>query len=65
MRIDDPKLDKKARLSVEPFSQTFGPLRFEASVAEVTASADGHDAFKMADECIKEWEDFLKGYQLL
>lgn len=65
LSIDDPKLDKSARLSVEPFSQTFGPLSFEASVAEVTASTDGHDAFKLADECVKEWDDFLKGSQLL
>jgi len=65
LRIDDPKLDPNARLSVQTFAQTFGPLKFEASVAEVTASADGYDAIRLADDCIREWDQFLKGQGLL
>ncbi len=65
LRIDDPKLDPKARVSVQSFSQTFGPLRFEASVAEVEATAEGQDAFKLADDCLREWDEFLRSKNLL
>lgn len=57
--IKNPKIDKDTIVSKRHFSLTLGggPLinvRYEISVGEKT-----YDAFNLAKECLKEWEQFL------
>lgn len=57
--------DPDTHVRGETFSQRLGPLMFEASVFEVTTSTQEYDAFKVADECIGEWDNFLKEKKVL